>query len=81
VVLYLESEGHLRGSGLAVLIHEEIGNRVTIFRRSQKLQALWLKVEGGVLDRQEDICLGVIYINPLSQRLPFHGGDQSDRCF
>jgi len=45
-VLYLESEGYLGGSGLAGLIHEDIGNRITVFHRLQKLQALWLKVEG-----------------------------------
>ena len=62
-----EARGH-KGQGLAILVHQSIQDSVQLWRRSEGVQALWLRVKGSALGLQGDLMVGGAYINPQSQR-------------
>ena len=62
----------MKGQGVAVLVREHLAPYVTVWRQSRDVQAIWLRVRGGILGMKGDVFLGAIYVNPESTG---HTGD------
>ena len=53
-----------KGQGVAIYVHNSIHDLVHLHRISDSLQAIWLTIDGSVLNVPERVVLGGLYINP-----------------
>lgn len=61
-----------KGQGAAILVSAAISDRVTVWRRSESAQAIWLRCDKSIFGLEQDVVIGVVYIPPAV-------GGQGDR--
>ena len=61
------------GFGVAVLATVQCADFMHVHLDSQRLQCIWVRCERRLFGLQEDVMLGAVYINPVSQRFPEQG--------
>jgi len=58
----------LKGYGIAVLFHQSIQDLVSVWHKSEDIQALWLKCDGNIFGTNGHVILGAVYVNPETSK-------------